>query len=136
MPARGCRAPDVDPAIGFTARHKKFLWGLFNQNLFTFAGNGHRPDVNASVIQPILNYGLGKGWSVGSSEMTFSYDWHANRWSSLPLGAKLSKLIKLGNFPLQFSAQYERDFAGDEIGPQDTLRFTVKFLFPRRAKGE
>ena len=68
---------------------------------------------------------------MGSSEMTFAYDREVGRWSSRPLGAKLAKLIKFGKVPLQFSAQYERDFADDEIGPKDTLRFTVKFLFPR-----
>ena len=48
-----------------------------------------------------------------------------------PPGAKLAKLIKFAKLRLPFSVQYERNFADDEIGPKDTLRFTVKFLFPR-----
>ena len=128
---RGADKWALGPALGFTARHKKLLWGLFNQNLFSFAGDGDRSDVNASVMQPILNYGLGHGWSAGSSEMTFAYDWEASRWSSLPLGAKVSKLVKFGTVPVQFGVQYEYDFANDESGPQNTTRFTVKFLFPR-----
>jgi hypothetical protein len=121
----------MGPAIGFTTRQGKLLWGVFNQNLFTFAGNDDRADVDVSSLQPILNYGLGGGWSVGLSEMTFAYDWEASRWSSLPLGAKISKLVKISSLPVQFSGQYEYDFADDEIGSKHTLRFTVKFLFPR-----
>jgi len=128
---RGADKWAIGPAIGFTARQGKLLWGVFNQNLFTLAGDDDRSDVSVSTLQPILNYGLGDGWSVGSSEMTFAYDWEADRWSSLPLGGKISKLVKICGLPVQFSGQYEYDLADDEIGPEHTLRFTVKFLFPR-----
>jgi hypothetical protein len=121
----------LGPAIGFVARRQTFLWGLFNQNLFSFAGDNNRADVNTSTLQPILNYGLGNGWSVGSSEMTFAYDWEGGRWSSLPLGVQLAKLVRFGALPVQLSAQYERDFADDQVGPKDTVRLSFKFLLPR-----
>ncbi len=56
------------------------LWGLFNQNLFSFAGDGDRDDVDVSIIQPILSYSLPKHWSVGTSEMNITYDWNENDW--------------------------------------------------------
>ena len=37
------------PAAGFVARSHKLLWGVFNQNLFTYAGNNDREDVNVSM---------------------------------------------------------------------------------------
>lgn len=124
---RGVNEWALGPAIGFTARQDKLIWGLFNQNLFNIGGE----NVNASVIQSIVNYGLGNGWSIGSSEMSFTWDWEAERWSSLPLGAKISKLQKFGEFPVQFSLQYEHDFAEATVGPEDTIRFTLKLLFPK-----
>ncbi len=72
----------------------------------------------------------GHGWSVACSEMTFSYDYEAGRWASLPLGAKVAKLVKLGKVPVQLSLQYEHDFADYQGAPEDTLRFSMKFLFP------
>lgn len=128
--SRGTENWALGPAIGFTVRHDKWLLGLFNQNLFSVAREDGRSAVNASVIQPIINYGLGNGWSVGGSEMTFSYDWQDDRWSSLPLGCKVAKLVHMGKVPVQLSLQYEHDFADDEVGPEDTFRFTAKFLFP------
>ncbi len=127
---RGTEKWALGPALGFTARTGKLLWGAFNQNLFTFAGAESRRDVNVSVLQPILNYGLGGGWAVGNSEMTFTYDWEDGRWASLPLGAKVSKLVHVAELPVQFQVQYERDFADDVGTPRDTVRFSVKLLFP------
>ncbi len=120
------------PAIGFTARSGKTLWGAFNQNIFSFAGDDSRDDVNVSIIQPILSHGLGHGWSVGTSEMSVTYDWESERWASLPLGLKVAKIVKLGKQPGQLSLQYEHDFADEPGTAEDTLRFTAKFLFPTR----
>ena len=35
----------------------KLIFGIFNQNIFTIAGDDARPDVNVSIIQPIVNRG-------------------------------------------------------------------------------
>ena len=70
------------PAVGFTAPRGKLLYGLFNQNLFSFAGDNDHDDVDISILQPILNYSLGDGWSVGASEMNVTWDWEASAWSA------------------------------------------------------
>lgn len=63
--------------------------------------------------------------------MTITYDWQAQRWSSLPLGAQLAKVVHLGGQAVQLSGQYEHDFADNNLtDPSDTFRFTTKLLFP------
>ena len=118
------------PAAGFVARSNKLLWGLFNQNLFTFAGDDGREDVNVSILQPIVNYALPDKWSIGTSEMNITYDWKKSDWTVLPLGIKLAKLVKFGKQPVQFSGSYEYNFADDHVAPAWTINFAVKFLFP------
>ncbi|HAJ91619.1 MAG TPA: hypothetical protein DCO71_03200 [Gammaproteobacteria bacterium] len=120
----------LGPALGFVAREKKFMWGLFNQNLITVAGDDDREDVNLSILQPIVNVSLPNKWSIGVSEMNATYDWNLNDWTNLPLGVKLSKLVKLGDQPVQFSGYYEYNFQDDYIAPEWTVNFTVKLLFP------
>ena len=128
---RGAEKWGLGPAIGFTAAGPGFLWGLFNQNIFTVAGEDDREDVNVSVVQPIVSKSLGNGWSVGVSEMNATYDWEQSEWVSLPLGVKITKLHKLGQLPIQFNAQYEYNFADDSLGsPRQTFRLTAKFIFP------
>lgn len=120
----------LGPAVGFTASQPGFLWGLFNQNIFTIAGNDDRDNVDVSILQPIINYSLPNKWSISGSEMNITYDWNASRWSNLPLGLKLSKLIKFGKQPVQFSGSYEYNFADDAVSPEWTVNLAVKFLFP------
>jgi len=57
-------------------------------------------------------------------------DWY-NDYHNLPLGIKLAKMHKFGKLPVQFNAQYEYNFANDDIrNPKQTLRVTAKFIFP------
>jgi hypothetical protein len=121
----------LGPAFGFTARTDKLIWGAFNQNIFTVAGDDARPDVDVSIIQPIFNYSLGDGWSVGTSEMTFTYDWNRNEFVSLPLGFKVSKLTTIGRQKVQFTGSYERNFYDEGVAVEDTIQFIVKLLVPK-----
>jgi hypothetical protein len=121
----------LGPAAGFTAKNGKVLWGAFNQNIFSFAGDDDMPDVNVSILQPILSVGLGNGWSTGLSEMSVTYDWDKDDWVSLPVGVKLAKLQRFGTTPVQFTAQYEHNFADDQTVPEDLYSFTVKLLMPK-----
>ena len=128
--SRGAEQWGLGPAIGFVARQEGYLFGLFNQNIFTVAGEDERSDINISSFQPIFNYKLGSGWSVSFSEMQITYDWENSTWSNLPLGAGINKLHKFGKLPVQFNLQYEHNFADDEVAASDTVRCSVKFLLP------
>jgi hypothetical protein len=121
----------IGPAAGFSVQKGKLLWGLFNQNLVTVAGDDDKPDVNLSTLQPIFNVGLGDGWSTGLSEMVFTYDWDENEFTSLPLGIKLSKLTRISGVPVQFVGTYEHNFYNTGVVPEDTFSFTVKILVPK-----
>jgi hypothetical protein len=120
----------IGPAIGFVARSNKLMWGLFNQNLFSFAGDSDRDEVNVSILQPIVNYSLPDKWSIGTSEMNVTYDWEKDAWTALPLGVKLARLVKFGKLPVQFAGGYEYNFADDYVAPKWTVNITVKLLFP------
>ncbi|MDW4551284.1 hypothetical protein R5H32_18155 [Defluviimonas sp. D31] len=121
----------LGPAAGFVAQQPWGSLGLFNQNIFTVAGKSSFPDVNISIIQPILNASLDNGWSIGTSEMTITYDWDRNEFISLPLGVAVKKLHRFDKTPVQFSLSYEHNFYDKSVAPKDTLNFTVKLLVPR-----
>ena len=118
------------PALGFVARSNKLMWGLFNQNLFSFAGDSDRKDISVSILQPIVNYSLPQKWSIGTSEMNVTYDWDKDVWAALPLGLKLAKMVKFGKRPVQFAGAYEYNFANDDVAPKWTVSLTVKLLLP------
>jgi hypothetical protein len=43
----------------------------------------------------------------------------------------LAKLHRFGTTPVQFTAQYEHNFADDYAVPEDLYSFTVKVLMPK-----
>jgi hypothetical protein len=54
-------------------------------NLWSFAGDEDRANVNAMTFQPFLNYNLPKGWYLTSSPL-ITANWEAdNRWT-VPIG--------------------------------------------------
>ncbi len=119
----------VGPAAGFIAQEGKLLWGAFNQNVFTVAGNDDKEDINASIVQPIINYSLPDGWAVGTSEMNFTYNWEKGEWATIPLGAKLTKLYKAGDTPIQTFLTAEHNFADSNVAPEWTFSVGFKVLF-------
>ena len=118
------------PAMGFVARNQRLIWGIFNQNLFSFAGNSDQGDVNVSILQPIINYSLPDKWSIGVSEMNITYDWEKSSWTNLPLRVKVNMLVTFNTVPVMFSVAYEYNFQDDYVSPEWTMNFTLKFLFP------
>lgn len=121
----------LGPALGFVARPDWGNVGLFNQNILTVGGNNSKPDVNISTLQPILSVPFGTGWSIGTSDMTFVYDWDRSEFTSVPLGVKVSKLTKISGLPVQWQLSYERNFYDTGSGPRDTIGLTVKLLVPK-----
>lgn len=120
----------MGPALGFETHSGNLSWSIFSQSLVSFAGNDARKDVKNSALQPILSYPLSNGWSLGSSEMNFVYDWKKSDWIALPVGGKLAKMMKFDKQYLQFSGAYEYNLATHQTGPAWTANFTVKYLFP------
>ncbi|MDS9470189.1 hypothetical protein RGQ15_21815 [Paracoccus sp. MBLB3053] len=120
----------IGPAAGFVAQADWGIWGLFNQNLIDIGGKSGSDPVNLSVIQPILNVSLDQGWSVGTSDMSVTYDWDEGEFVSLPLGIQVNKLVRFGTTPVQFGLSYEYNFYDETVAPEDTIGFTMKILAP------
>jgi hypothetical protein len=56
--------------------------GFLILNLWSFAGEENRADVNAMTLQPFLNYNLPKGWYLTTSPL-ITADWEADDDKSL-----------------------------------------------------
>ena len=81
-------------------------------------------------MQPVLNYGLGNGWSVGNSEMLLTYNYLAGRWTNLPVGVRLSKVARIIRRPTQISLEYEWNLTNKNGDPKSQARLNLT-LFQR-----
>jgi hypothetical protein len=113
----------------------KWVIGALANNLWSFAGDSDREDVNLMTIQPFINYNFGKGWYVSTSPIiTANWEAHGsdNTWT-VPVGGGFGRIIRIGKLPINLNAQaFDNVVKPDDDATADwTLRLQVQFLFPK-----
>lgn len=122
-------------AVGLTM-YGPWVFGALVQNIWSFAGDNDRPDVNQMLIQYFINYNLPKGWYLSSAPI-ITANWKADsrdRWT-IPVGGGFGRLFRIGKLPvnMQLQAFYNVE-KPDNLGPDWTLRFQVQMLLPKGGK--
>ena len=108
-------------AVGITSIGK-VQGGLLGMWLFSVAGDSDRQDVNAFTLQPFASYGLSGGWSIGLSELTYTYNFEQSRWAAVPIGGRIEKLVRFGKLPARIYLDIEYNLLNDDIAPEWTFR--------------
>ena len=103
------------------------LGGLF-QGLFSVAGSPSRPPVDNVQLQVFGGIGLPNDWSIGLSEIVYGYDTRRGKWTSIPFGMRLERLVLFGDLPARIYVDAEYNFLSSEIVPKWTFRFAISPL--------
>jgi hypothetical protein len=111
-------------------------WGTYGglvRQLWSFAGDSDRPDVNQTLLQPFINYNLPNGWYL-ITDIIITANWGAkkssDRWT-VPLGGGVGKLFKIGNQPINSRIEAYYNIEKPDNGPEWQTVFTFQFLFPK-----
>jgi hypothetical protein len=113
----------------------KWVIGTLANNLWSFAGDSDRDNVNLMTVQPFVNYNFEKGWYVHTSPI-ITANWAAhgsdNTWT-VPVGGGGGRIIRIGKLPVNLEAQafYNVVKPDDNATADWTLLFQVEFLFPK-----
>ncbi len=109
---------------------RPWTYGGLVQNLWSFAGDDDRQEVNQLVLQPFVNYNLSDGWAVGTAPV-ITADWEADdrRWT-LPLGGGVSKLTRIGKLPMNFILRSYYNVLSPANGPDWQVQAQINLLFP------
>ena len=131
-PRLGTKKWSAGPSFVALILTKKIVSGFLINNLWSFAGEGGRPDVNAMTIQPFFNYNMPKGWYLTTSPI-ITANWEAdndNRWT-LPIGGGIGRVFSVGKQPINAQLAYYYNVKSPAlIGADSQLRFQWTFLFP------
>ncbi|MEO6835947.1 MAG: hypothetical protein ABI231_08585 [Candidatus Tumulicola sp.] len=119
----------IGPAFGYESRRGSWVFGFFEQNFFSVIGPKSRPPVGQSKIEPTIAYVFPRGWTVGTSRMTFTYDWVRSAWTDVPLGVGVDKTFADALRRIDASFEIEKNLAGVKGAPGWTLRTAVKWTF-------
>ena len=120
------------PAAVVLTMPGKWVIGGLAQNMWSFAGSSDAPSVNKFTFQYFLNYNLSDGWYLTSSPI-MTADWEkpgGERWT-VPLGGGIGRLVRFGKQPVDFKLQAFGNVANPDGGPDWSMMFAVKFLFPK-----
>ena len=112
----------------------KWVIGALANNLWSFAGDSDRDNVNLMTVQPFVNYNFGKGWYVSSSPI-ITANWQ--RTAATTPGRCRWAAAWPHHPDRQAAAQPRRAGVRNVVKPDDdsttdwTLRLQVQFLFPK-----
>lgn len=107
--------------------------GILGRQLWSFAGDDDRPDVNQFLLEPFLNYNLDKGWFL-LTDMVMTANWDApsgQRWT-IPLGGGFGRVFKIGNQAINSRLEYYYNVEKPDGAPKQQINFTWQFLFPKK----
>ncbi|MBS0581077.1 MAG: neuromedin U [Proteobacteria bacterium] len=123
----------IGPSFVALTQPEHWTLGVLLSNVWSFAGSSDRASVNQMLFQYFINYNLSHGWYVTSSPI-ITANWAAKSakdiWT-VPFGGGVGRIMKLGDQPVNISAQVY----ANAIYPSGTsrwgLRLQVAFLFPK-----
>lgn len=109
-----------------------WLFGALVNNVWSFAGDKDRRDVNQMLIQPFVTYTFPGAWYLESAPI-ITADWKAqgdDRWT-VSLGGGVGKIVRLGKLPVNASAGAYYNVVRPDNAAEWQLRIRIQFLFPR-----
>jgi hypothetical protein len=108
-----------------------WLVGIRVQNLWSFAGNSDRSNVNQFLTQYFVNYNLPNGWYLTASP-TITANWEAdsgNTWT-VPVGGGVGKVFRIGKLPFNVNVAAYSNVVRPDPGPDWAAQFQFAWLLP------
>jgi hypothetical protein len=124
----------LGPAWGFSWQFERLkIAALFQQSSSFAYTSSHSVSTSQQQIQPILNFNLGRGWYLTSSNANWKITMRHKSSTEIPISAGMGKIWKIGaGYSLNAAVQAEwmmyRQFASQT--EQFTLNFQVSLLLP------
>jgi len=107
-------------------------YGLLGRQLWSFAGDSDRRDVNQTLLEPFANYNLDKGWFL-ITDIIITANWKAssgNEWT-VPLGGGVGRVFKIGKQAINSRLEAYYNVVQPDGAPDWSFAFTWQFLFPK-----
>jgi hypothetical protein len=105
--------------------------GILVNNVWSFAGDSDRADVNKGLLQYFVVRQLGGGWYVNSAP-SITVNWQAEsgqKWT-VPFGAGFGKVAFLGKLPVNVQVGAYVNAVKPDSGPDWQVRVQLQALLP------
>lgn len=131
---RGTEKWGIGPSVVVLAMPGHWVTGILVNNVWSFAGDEARSDVNQMLVQPFLNYNFGEtGWYLSCAPI-ITANWEAesgDRWI-VPIGGTIGKLSRVGSkgLPVNIQAGAFYNVVTPDAGPTWSTRVQLQILLP------
>lgn len=129
---RGTQKWSAGPSFVALIQPDPWTFGVLANNVWSFAGEEDRADVNRMLLNLFIVLQLGNGWYVNSAPI-LTADWIAgenDRWV-VPIGAGGGKLVSLSGLPLNLQTQLYYHVVRPDSGPAWQWRVQAQILLPK-----
>lgn len=120
----------IGPTLVALQQTHGFTYGILANQIWSFAGQQNRQNLNSTFIQPFLSFTT-KTYTTFGANTESTYNWQANQ-ATVPLNFTVQQLIKIGKLPVALQAGYRYYVNKPDGGPDWGLRFAITFLFPKK----
>ncbi len=118
------------PALVVLTMPGQWVIGSLFSDVISLGGSGD--DVHMFTCQYFINYNLPKGWYLSSSPiMTANWEASSSDTWTIPLGAGVGKIFKIGKQPLNLQAHAYKNVVSPTFGADWQFRLQLQFLFPK-----
>ena len=120
------------PTAVILIQPKPWTLGLLGRQLWSFAGDSDRANVNQLLLEPFINYNLGNGWYL-ITDINLTANWQSdsrNRWT-IPLGGGAGKMFGIGSQKMNTKLEAYYNVVKPNGAPDWSMSWTLQFLFPR-----
>lgn len=104
--------------------------GLVN-NIWSFAGDGDRGNVNQMLIQYFVNYNFPEFYISSAPINTANWEADSGDEWTIPLGGGVGKVFMLGEMPMNTQLQAYYNVVSPDGGADWSMRLQFQFLFPK-----
>jgi hypothetical protein len=129
----------IGPTVVALVQPPHFTIGILTNNYWSVAGHSDRnkPAVNQFLLEYFVNYNMKKGWYLLTAPI-MTANWRAASGSvwTVPLGAGVGRIMKLGFQPVNLNLQFYGNVATPTGGSSWAMKVDVALLFPKLSKEE
>ena len=133
VPALGTEKWSAGPTGVVLKQQGGWTYGALVNQIWSFAGNPNRANVNQMFLQPFVAYTTQNLWTItGQSETTA--DWQVdtpNRWN-VPINVLAAKLATFGTFPASYQFGGGYFVVKPDNGATWKVRAAITILLPKK----
>ncbi len=121
------------PSAVVLIQTEKWNNGVLVRHLSSFAGEDDRARVNQTLLQPWVAYALNKEWYV-FTEPIITANWEeddSDQRFVVPVGGGIGRSFYIGKQAVDVNLSYYHNVEKPENGPEDVIRFSFQFLWPK-----